>query len=384
MDSLLANYASSEEDEEESSQQQNHRPSNGNSDDDDILSVANKPSSVFSLPPPKSSSSLFSLPPPKSSSSILSSLPAPKAFGANPLNLPTPLASSEPKPKKVVQFKPPVFSSGIKDTIVDDDEDEEKEKRRKGSDPALQAPSAGKSLLWSLPAPKSSGTLGALPLGSGTSRRSILEANVPAAASNEAQSVQGSTVSSSGGYQSEYVDPVGGYQQWGTEGEGYPNYQGYTGYGNGDGQDGQYSNLVGPNGEQYSNYASSYGDYGQVEHNWVDGSNASSQQLPEAAESALRLTGKRGRKDATQEIVEVKQDELMKNRPREDQVRLTGIAFGPSYKPASTKGKPTKLHKRKHQIGSLYFDMRQKETELAERRARGMLTKAQTQGKYGW
>lgn len=52
--------------------------------------------------------------------------------------------------------------------------------------------------------------------------------------------------------------------------------------------------------------------------------------------------------------------------------------------PASTKGKPSKLLKRKHQIGALYFDMRQKETELAERRSRGMLTKAQTQGKYGW
>nr|GMC59650.1 proline-rich protein PRCC [Ipomoea batatas] len=334
MDSLLATYASSDE-EEESSQQQNHRPSNSaplqNSDHDDILSVANKPSSVFSLPPPKSSSSL------------LSSLPAPKALRADPFNLPTPLASSEPKPKKTPSVK---------------------------------------SFLSSLPVPKSSGTLGALPLGSGTSRRSILEANVPASDSNEAQSVQGSTVSSSGAVEgSEYADPVGGYQQWGPEGESYPNYQGYTGYGNGDGQ---YSNWVGPNGEQYSNYASSYGDYGQSEHNWVDGSNASSQELPESAESALRVTGKRGRNDAALQIVEVKQDELMKNRPREDQVKLTGIAFGPAYKPASTKGKPTKLHKRKHQIGSLYFDMRQKETELAERRARGMLTKAQTQGKYGW
>ncbi|KAL6576858.1 hypothetical protein OROMI_011134 [Orobanche minor] len=54
------------------------------------------------------------------------------------------------------------------------------------------------------------------------------------------------------------------------------------------------------------------------------------------------------------------------------------------FQPVSTKGKPTKLHKRKHQIGSLYFDMRQKEMELAERRAKGFLTKAQTQAKYGW
>ncbi|GKE57477.1 proline-rich protein PRCC [Tanacetum coccineum] len=51
---------------------------------------------------------------------------------------------------------------------------------------------------------------------------------------------------------------------------------------------------------------------------------------------------------------------------------------------SSTKGKPTKLHKRKHQIGSLYFDMRSKEMELAERRSKGFLTKAETHAKYGW
>ncbi|EPS59735.1 hypothetical protein M569_15073, partial [Genlisea aurea] len=100
--------------------------------------------------------------------------------------------------------------------------------------------------------------------------------------------------------------------------------------------------------------------------------------------NVFEIPGKRGRKDAfPTTIIEVKQEELMKNRPREDQSKLTGIAFGPSYQPASAKGKPTKLHKRKHQIGSLYFDMRQKESELAERRARGFMTKAQTQGKYG-
>lgn len=51
---------------------------------------------------------------------------------------------------------------------------------------------------------------------------------------------------------------------------------------------------------------------------------------------------------------------------------------------SSGKGKPSKLHKRKHQIGSLYHDMRQKEMELAERRSRGLLTKKETQAKYGW
>ncbi|KAF2309828.1 hypothetical protein GH714_005295 [Hevea brasiliensis] len=49
------------------------------------------------------------------------------------------------------------------------------------------------------------------------------------------------------------------------------------------------------------------------------------------SESALSVPGKRGRNDIPTEIIEVKQDELTKNRPREDQVKLTGIAFGPSY-----------------------------------------------------
>lgn len=85
------------------------------------------------------------------------------------------------------------------------------------------------------------------------------------------------------------------------------------------------------------------------------------------------------------EILEVNQAELMKNRPREDKSKLTGLAFGPSYQAApSGKGKPSKLAKRKHQIGSLYFDMRAKEMELNERRSKGVLTKAETQAKYGW
>lgn len=133
------------------------------------------------------------------------------------------------------------------------------------------------------------------------------------------------------------------------------------------------SQYVSSGGESLS-YDAIYGS------NWGDTLSGSS-----TSQSAVTVLGKRGRKEIpTEEIVEVKQDELMKNRPREDQVKLTGIAFGPSYQPVSTKGKPTKLHKRKHQIGSLFYDMKQKEMELAERRAKGFLTKAETQAKYGW
>jgi len=46
--------------------------------------------------------------------------------------------------------------------------------------------------------------------------------------------------------------------------------------------------------------------------------------------------------------------------------------------------KPNKLQKRKHQINSLAFDVKEKATELAQRRSSGNLTKQQTQAKYGW
>ena len=150
----------------------------------------------------------------------------------------------------------------------------------------------------------------------------------------------------------------------------------------------------GGNYESYANYGGEWG-YGSAP---VEGT----------ITAEMIGSGRRGRKEIPpSQIVEVRQEDLVKNRPREDQVKLTGIAFGPAYQvssisyslsptmmmklmvivqPAasSEKGKPSKLHKRKHQIGALYHDMRQKETELAERRARGLLTKKETQAKYGW
>lgn len=51
---------------------------------------------------------------------------------------------------------------------------------------------------------------------------------------------------------------------------------------------------------------------------------------------------------------------------------------------SSSKDKPSKIHRRKHQIGTLLHDMKSKEMELLERRAKGNLTKAETHAKYGW
>eukprot|EP00850_Spirogloea_muscicola_P002948 SM000011S19126 [mRNA] locus=s11:1037940:1039410:+ [translate_table: standard] len=92
---------------------------------------------------------------------------------------------------------------------------------------------------------------------------------------------------------------------------------------------------------------------------------------------------KRKGKDGPAHIVEVKQAELTKVTPRQE---LQAPAYGPTYQSIATsaKDKPSKLHRRKHQITSLYFDMRQKEMEVAEQRARGHMTKAQTHAKYGW
>ncbi|CAD7696908.1 unnamed protein product [Ostreobium quekettii] len=46
--------------------------------------------------------------------------------------------------------------------------------------------------------------------------------------------------------------------------------------------------------------------------------------------------------------------------------------------------KASKFAKRKHQIGTLYYDMKMKEVEMASRKASGMKSKAETEAKYGW
>lgn len=416
MESLFANYASSDEEE------QQVEPSNS------LKVLSSSSSSPFlSLPPPKSqsnplnkqqfdedlrphnvdksSSFLSSLPQPKStssSSSLFSVLPPPRTTNPDPPLLPNSLSS---KPKRVVQFKPPVNPFSVKSNSVDQDEDDdedEKEKQRKRSQSFAQTPSV-KSFLSSIPAPKNSTTLGVL--GSGSGRRSTIEADVPVpntATSNsqnedlvnsnteysESQQVDGSFESSMGGFvapsqHNAVAGVTGDYTNWNAQG--YVNHEGYAGYGNEGSSDYSHSDPTNVNYVDYDSNYGTYTGYEQYGHNWTDGSSATAPSaITDTAEVAFRLPGKRGRSDAPQNIVEVNQDELMKNRPREDQTRLTGIAFGPSYQPVSSKGKPSKLLKRKHQISTLYFDMKQKEMELAERRAKGMLTKAQTQGKYGW
>ncbi|KAL3517898.1 hypothetical protein ACH5RR_020487 [Cinchona calisaya] len=381
--------------------------SNGKQEDDDDEEEGQQSAKNLEIPKPKSSSSLFSsLPQPKSfSSSSFFSLPQPTKTH-NQISGP-----SQSAVKRVVQFRPPPINPS--NNVSNEDEDDEDEEKEEKKQPAVQTESVKTFLSSILPAPRNSATLGALPSASGTGRRSIIDADVPGLKDSKVvNSGKGSEVgvvstnvgtyegqsgndqmplSSSGGVSSDssgYAAIGGGgdYSSWVSGSENYANYAGYGGYETSS-VAGDYQNWGGGNGDSV-NYSGDYGNYvnyGQCESNWDDGSTATA--APEGsglAENALRVSGKRGRNSVPQEIVEVKQDDLMKNRPREDQVKVTGIAFGPAYQPTSSKGKPSKLQKRKHQIGSLYFDMKQKETELSERRAKGFLTKAQTQGKYGW
>ncbi|CAN1811277.1 Proline-rich protein PRCC [Linum perenne] len=332
MDSLVASYGSSDEDEP-----QQQRPDRRSSSS---LPPARSP--LFSaLPRPNSSSSAASSP---SSSLFSSSLPPPKSKTSN---------LSNPNPKRIIQIKPPPLP-----TYPDDDDDDEPVRPRKPEIPTATGSSSVKSFLSSIPAPRSSSALGALPSASSSGRRSILETSSDATAS--------------------HPDPAAGivYSQNAETGaaatfdSGYEEYSSYQSYDSGSSNGAGIDQTVSEGGYQA---AASYGN------NWGDEA-AVATTVDASAGSFFR--GKRGRPI---EIIEVKQDELTKNRPREDQVKSTGIAFGPAYQPVSSaKGKPTKLHKRKHQIGTLYFDMKQKEMELQERRSKGFLTKAQTHAKYGW
>ncbi|XWS28146.1 hypothetical protein CRYUN_Cryun25bG0040500 [Craigia yunnanensis] len=422
MESLLANYASSDEDEEERQHPQ-HPP---------LPSSSSHVSSLFpTLPRPKSSSPFSSLPQPKQApiipvartnrnedfefpkpsiphtqnpSSLFSSPPLPKSQ--------TPLQQQPPNPpnvKRIVQFKLPINPNNQDDDDDDDDEEneEEKERRRRRESQTLDQGPSVKSFLSSIPAPRNSTTLG-VALSSGSGRRSIIETHVPTSPpamfkdKNEASIDQSAPnysnyelgTDKNAGNSMNYSDYVNHQLSIDQNSGNYGNYESGS-----DQSLGSYANYCSYQSSSDPNAGSidvattygtgsyeSFGNYpGQYEKNWADGSGATTLlNTTGMAEIGVKVKGKRGRNELPAEIVEVKQDELMKNRPREDQVKMTGIAFGPSYQPASTKGKPSKLQKRKHQIGSLYFDMKQKEMELQERRSRGLLTKAETQAKYGW
>ncbi|KAK8916915.1 hypothetical protein KSP39_PZI022419 [Platanthera zijinensis] len=408
MDSLLANYASSDDDDGDA---EVSRPVLPPKVSPSTASVAPpKSSSLFSsLPLPRTSisttssspsSSLFtSLPPPRSHlprhslnddlteegegnpsrqpppSSIFSSLPPPKtASSSSSSSLPANNLPSDQKLKRIVHFTLPLNPSLLKSQDSDDDANEEEMRRKlKKND---SSSSTSKALSSMLPAPKNSLCIAPAQSSGAASRRSSLQADIssPKHAQEWKEEQKSESYTNYTNYDIEQGEAAGYYDNYGsyTAEHGVTDYENYT------------------NGSVDLTYADNptITPWEQVNGNGVGyGSYMDNLTIVSRGEKQFEgiIAGKRGRADIPTEIVEVKQDELMKNRPREDQVKLTGIAFGPAYQAApSGKGKPTKLHKRKHQIGSLYYDLKQKEMELAERRSKGLLTKAETQAKYGW
>lgn len=303
MDSLVASYASSDEEEEERQPRReavtvkSSEPSSSSS----LFSVIPQPKELRSSEDGdfgssssrgKSSPFLSSLPPPKSSISR-QQVPAPSSI-----------------PKRVVQIRLPI---NPRPSNLDDDEDDEEEekarkKRKQMESASVSHDSSVRSFLSAMPAPKSSQTLGALPsLGSGSGRRSNLETETPAIAIGETDSGSNDQNQSyeSFSHSNSETEQIAGVDNH------------YTGYG------GYETNPSGSMGYDGSSYGG---------NTWNGGGFEATTGLPEAV-VAMDSGARRGRRGRNQmpEIVEVKQDELMKNRPRVDQVKSTGIAFGPAY-----------------------------------------------------
>ncbi|EMS47040.1 hypothetical protein TRIUR3_04148 [Triticum urartu] len=451
MDSLLATYASSDEDADESIP--TPAPATRRSE------ASGKPAgSIFSaLPQPKSAPIFSSLPAPKSAPTF-SSIPPPKS------------SASSGTPKRVVQFRPPPIRQT---TGVSSDEEDDAEKRRaperSDTGPADEDDPEESSDEDGMPAPEQQQEQQDLGAGAGDVQHQGYDAGV----------------GNANGYEGYAWDP-NYYAYYGLDPNSNLNYGAepqYAAYGVEQG--GGYANGYG--GEHSGGYEHSTAPPCGGEYTGGYSAEAVAMAAPPMPEPALppelgRIGVKRGRRDMPMEIIEVNQAELVKNRPREDKSKLTGMAFGPSYQSPpsicclsslpdlcdlaarsmwcrrssrhvvderlfvqppshdaslrrpqarwaplslvkyrfdlgenhpgtdfvrvgyfyrmniaalfditrcsnaapSGKGKPSKLQKRKHQIGSLFYDLKQKEMELTERRAKGFLTKAETQAKYGW
>lgn len=347
-----------------------------------------------SLPKPKSSSFFQSLPQPKQPSSLPNSssplanplrkdnnddldeeIPRPSSkttsyvpkFSSILLKLPNPKSQLSEEPvsissstgstnKRVVKFKPPVNPYIMKSGTFDDDEeeedDEEKErKRRKESEFSSQPPSVN-SFLSFMPAPRNSSTLGAIP-SSGSGRRAIVETQVLGSVANsDVSPVANDSIIDQNAISYANYDNFPNHQSCVNQSTtNYSSYQSYENYGTAkDPNAGNYASYnhgeylaginqsVGVDGQSGGYGYEGYGNYGYCGQDgnpaWVDGS-ANAASVPEVSgvsENGIRVGGNRRKNDIPTKIVEVKQDELMKDRPREDQVKLTGIAFGPAYK----------------------------------------------------
>lgn len=272
-----------------------------------------------------------SLPKNSSSSSLFSTIPPPKSENLGhekSMNL----SSSDQNPNRGVQFKLPPNPSVPNSGQFDDEEEDENVKGRSNvkdySSSSVPKASSSLSLSW-LPAPKN--TFGLVPSsGSASSRRSIVDTDFSADNSGGFASVHESSSLGSGDYQAYN----GGCSAAPTEGANdettymsIPS-NGAVGWDQTEAEGTTYSGCDGNVAASY--WDPSYGgaaEYGSYQGNGSECTAPVTSDVPDMG----RIGGKRGRNEIPMEIMEVKQDELMKNRPRQDQTKLTGIAFGPSY-----------------------------------------------------
>ncbi|KAL2650084.1 hypothetical protein R1flu_018212 [Riccia fluitans] len=307
-------------------------------------------------------------------------------------SLPPPSKST----KKKVEFKPPVNLS-LLESRDDDDEEERRKKRSKVSEvnkPESGAKAGGLAAL--LPPPKNSLGSGLAFGGGGLGggRRTAMETapstvkdvnlsnkrveSAAAVGSSDAQ-VRVETqyhYSSKPGQGSSAPSPS--YSEPGVRvPEG--NYAGDVDYHSNSGLQNYSADGGYQNGAQQGYTSWDYSDAHGI------AAQPATSVVPDPLAEVLQRERRKGRNVPPPQMIEVKQADLTGGKVREDQLRTTGIAFGPTYQPVSAgKDKPSKLLRRKHQIGALYFDMKSKEMELLDRRSKGNLTKAETQAKYGW
>lgn len=254
------------------------------SDDDEAEQIKPPAKSLFrSLPQTKSS---------PFASSLFSSLPPPQTTA------PSSQPPEDPKPtnvKKVVKFTPPINLALLRSIKDEDDDDDDLKKKRK----SFEDFSSKKSLFELMPAPKSSRCLGIGAASVSSGRKSAVEAdNVPNLQNAKVAEVDAEEQMLASGDQSSNFVNSGGY---------------FAGVGGSENDESYYNN--GRENWDYSNCAA------EVE----------SETVAALPLDMSRVRGKRGRNIIPLDIVEVKQDELVKNRPRPDQVKATGIAFGPAY-----------------------------------------------------
>jgi proline-rich protein PRCC len=91
---------------------------------------------------------------------------------------------------------------------------------------------------------------------------------------------------------------------------------------------------------------------------------------------------------APPQVLEVSAAQLTAGRDRLVATKsLTGLAFGADHEAklrAEAGAKPADIQRRKHQIGALLYDAKQREIQMMEGRLQGMKSKRETQAKYGW